>query len=413
MKKQIFIYGMFIFCGIKCFCQIAPAHLKYFGYYLVDVGQISDPNPVPNNNYINEVASFTNLNQMAAFYPSENLVTRINLMSNLCSKPFLAVQEVLYYQIDNNAPSGRHLKLYADYQARWNTFKAINSSVFTPEKIGAFYMVDEPKWNNVSFDDLNVVSQMIKNDYPNIPILVIEAYSQINALQVPTSVDWVGFDRYTMFNPSTNASYLQNLTDIKQRRSTPNQKIFIVIDNNWIPAYANAGYAPENMDVVAQDYYNLAVSDPEIVGLLAWLWPSGVDQPAQIGARDLPQNVKNKNIQIGTNIKANYSPCAQVLALDTIKKNNIGTTPKDVAFSLAPNPVAHRTIVSFGLQQSSQIGLAVYDMFGKKVMDFGSKMGSAGKHQLQIDISSLPSGFYYVQLHINHKTQIEKLVVSR
>ncbi len=413
MQKYFLILIVFLFCDTKMHSQIAPAHLKYFGYFLIDVGQPSTFNPLPNNNYINEVASFTNLNQIAVYYPTENLVSRINLMHSLCTKPFVSLQELLYYQIDANAPSGKHLKLYADYQARWNTFKATNGIVLVPEKIGAFYMVDEPKWNNVSFDDLNMVSQMVKSDYPTIPVLVIEAYTQINALQVPTTVDWIGFDRYFMFNPSTNSSYQQNLADIKSRRSAPNQKIFIVIDNNWIPEYGTAGQTAMNMDIVAQDYYDVAVADPEIVGLLAWVWPSGVDQPAQIGARDLPQNVKNKNIQIGTMIKANYSPCAQVLALDTVKTKWTKVLPKDMDFIVAPNPANQNTTVSYSLQINSHVKMNVVDMFGNTWLVYNNQNEKAGKHQLKLNTYSFASGMYYLQMIINGKVQIEKLIIGQ
>jgi Secretion system C-terminal sorting domain len=399
------------------FCQPiapAPAHLKYFGYFIVDVEYDDNPDDgITFNNYTQEVASFTNLNQMAAYYPAQNLVARINAMNAQCTKPFLALQEVLYYQIDNNAPSGRHLVLYADYQDRWNQFKSINASVLNPSKIGAFYMVDEPKLNNVSFDDLNNVSQMIKVDYPNIPILLVEAYNQITDLQVPTTVDWLGFDRYTMFNPSTNASYLQNLADLKLKRSTPNQKIFIVSDNNWIPAYGAAGQTAANMDIVAQDYYNLAASDPEIIGLLAWVWPNRVDNEFQIGARSLPQNVKDKNIEIGTRIKANNSPCGGVLALDTNKNIIVSTEPKNIHLSIFPNPAYTNTTLSYRLTQSNNINISLYDLSGKKILELINRKEKSGKHELRLDVSNLTNGVYYIVLRNKDNVQIQKLVIAK
>lgn len=405
MKKTLTSF-LLLFVINFLIAQPAPAHLKYFGYYFVDVEYDDNPNDgIVFNNYTSEVSSFTNLNQMAAYFPSQNLVARINSMNAQCTKPFLAFQDMFYNRIDNNAPSGNHYVLYPDYQARWNEFKAVNGSVLNASKIGAFYMIDEPKWNNVSYDDLNNVSQMIKADYPDIPILLIEAYPQVAYIQVPTSVDWLGFDRYFMFNPSTNTSYLQNLADLKLRRSTPNQKIFIVMDNNWIPAYGVAGQTAEKMDIVAQDYYNLAASDPEIVGLLAWVWPNRVDAPSQVGARSLPQNVKNKNIEIGTKIKANNSPCSSVLALDTNSNINAIAIDKNIELSLYPNPANDETIISYNLKRTSIIDISLYDLSGKKIKNIISRKEKAGKQQQTINTTILSNGMYLIILKNNNFVQ--------
>ena len=404
---------MLVLTSTVLYCQPAPAHLKYFGYYFVDVEYDDNPNDgITFNNYTPEVASFTNLNQMAAYFPAQNLVARINAMNAQCTKPFLAFQDVFYYQVDNNAPSGKHYVLYADYQARWNEFKAVNGSVLNAQKIGAFYMIDEPIWNNVSFADLNNVSQMMKADYPTIPILLIEAYNQINSLQVPTSVDWLGFDRYFMFNPSSNASYLQNLGDLKLRRSTANQKIFIVSDNNWIPAYGTAGQTAANMDVVAQDYYNLAASDPDIIGLLAWVWPNRVDNEFQIGARSLPQNVKDKNVDIGTRIKANNSPCGGVLALDDIYNQPAVNGLKTFSFSILPNPAAAHTIIRYQLKKTSNVNIGLYNLLGKKIIDIANKKEAKGKYEVNVNTSLLSSGIYFISLKCNDEEQVQKVIIN-
>ncbi len=48
-------------------------------------------------------------------------------------------------------------------------------------------------------------------------------------LVVPTAVDWIGFDRYSVCDPANNAAYLCDLATLKSKRSN-NQKIVIIGD---------------------------------------------------------------------------------------------------------------------------------------------------------------------------------------
>ncbi len=293
---------------------ISPAsHLKYFGYFSVDV-EHDDPNDAEvKSNFTDEVGSFSNIAHMAAYQATQDLRSQIDTMNSYCMKPFVSPQEVLYRQVDTLAPSGHHYQLLADYQANWATFKAINGASFTPAKVAAFYLMDQPIWNGVSFDALNVVSQMIKADYPDIPVLLIESFAELTLLQVPPSVDWVGFNRSAVFDPlpSKNASFLANIETLKSKLSNPAQKIFLTIDDRWEPLYATLGIAtPEQMLPVIQDYYDLAVSDPAVVGLVGFLWAAGTGPPGELGVRDMPKSIIDLNKQIGAKIKANGPGCA-------------------------------------------------------------------------------------------------------
>jgi Secretion system C-terminal sorting domain len=383
MKSLLILFFTFSISNV-IFAQNAPAHLKYFGFYFIDVEY--DDNPTDGiviNNYTNEVASFTNLAQMATYYPTQNLNTRITAMNNQCVKPFVSLQEIFHTRvIDASTQSGFRYVLYPDYQTRWNNFKATNNPSLTATKIGAFYLSDEPTYNGVSFAELNTISNLIKNDFTTIPILLVEAYVSINNLQVPTTVDWLGFDQYFMFNPSTNAGYLQNLANLKTKRSSPNQKIFITIDDSWIPSYGTAGQTQAMMANTVQDYYDLAASDTDIVGLLSWIWPNGVDQTAQIGARSLPQTVKDKNIEIGNKIKANFNPCISLGINDNFEiKNNV-----DVV--IYPNPTSDFIQIS-NLENAS---LIIFDVLGKIVLEISNY-----QQESKIEISKLEKGIYFIK----------------
>jgi hypothetical protein len=304
--------------------QSAPAHLRYFGYYLVDALVDDKTDNVVKLSYIDEVSYFTNLNQLAIYEYTDSVVDRVNAMNNQSQKPFLSIENAFWYQDGRTtAPSQHNYTLRADYRARWNTFKANNASVLNASKIGCFYLFDEPVWNGVPFSELNSISQMIKSDFPSIPIMYVEAYKSLNEMQIPTTVDWVGFDQYSIFNPSTNAGYRANLSLLKSKR-TNGQKIFIVADTHWIPEYQSVfGKTTYDMGPVLQDYYNLAASEPDVIGILGYLWIGGFDG---LGVRNMPQSVIDLNIQLGRGVKLN------------------GMTPQDIKPPTVPSGLSASSI---------------------------------------------------------------------
>lgn len=363
-------------------CQTAPPHLKYFGYALVDVGWDDPHDKATTTNYIAEVKDFSNIAQLGVYNYTDNIISRTNLMNTNCVKPFLSIQSVCYYEVDAQAPSGHHFKLHPNFKARWNAFKATNLSILNSSKIAAFYVADEPLWNGIIFSELDTVCQMIKKDFPNIPLMFVEGYPVLDKLIIPTSVDWVGFDRYEVFDPTTSSIFLNDLNTLKSKRSTPDQKIFLVIDDQWLPFYGLAGFPPDTIRYMVQNYYNLAASDASIIGLIGYLWAGGLDDPEQLGVRDMPQSVIDKNVEIGMMIKSNNSPCKT-----TDINENIFSESN---FSIFPNPATETLKISFRDNQKQQIQIC--NSFGQVVKEI--LIASNEK----INIAGLPSGVYFIRL---------------
>jgi hypothetical protein len=291
------------------YCQKAPAHLKYFGFYLVDT-KIDDPHDSSSiTNYIDEVAPFCNIAHLHVTDYTDNISSNVEKMNSVCVKPFISVQNIFFKKIDSLAPSRNHYALLPDYRRRWQVFKRNNAAVLSAERVGFFYVSDEPTWNGISFNELDAVCKMVKHDFPAIGIMFVEAYISLHKLVIPKTVDWIGFDRYTIFNPSTNTSYLENLATLKSKLSTPAQRMFLTIDDQWLPLFGTLGVTPDSVRAMVEDYYQVAVTEPRISGLVGYLWPGGFDEPKQLGVRDMPQSVIDKNIEIGKKIVANNKIC--------------------------------------------------------------------------------------------------------
>ncbi len=274
--------------------------LRYFGYALVDCGFDDPQDNKAQTNYVAEVASFTNIAQMCVFDPDERIADRLELMAESGVKALLSVQAIFYVGTpDTTQGSGMNFDLHPQYQARWDSFVRTNNLLQRSSMLAAFYVADEPVWNGISSAELKAASDTIETSFPSVPSAIIEAPGGIVALQVPASIDWIGFDQYAIPAPDSDPAFRKLLAVMKSKRSRESQKIVLVMDAQWLPFYSDAGYSESDMAAVATSYYDLAVSDPEVIGIIGYLWPGGLDDPRQKGTRNLPQGVIDEHRRIG------------------------------------------------------------------------------------------------------------------
>lgn len=285
------------------------APLRYFGYAMIDCG----------TNYLDEVAPFTNLAHLCVTFPTDNIIARLDRFVSQGVKAVINLDSIFFTStLDRGCTpdpfqdrSCTITTLRADYRARWNTFVQTNQLTLHASKIGAFWVKDEPMWNNLSPSALAQAANIVKGDFPAVPTLAIEGWPAMDRFQMPSSIDWVGFDFYGVRNPVTNAQYQYYFSILKSRRQA-RQKLFIVMDGAWraglqgstgiFPWPGVGGLSQSDMAEVARNYHALAKSDPNVVGIGAFLWPSGVITSDQIGSRDLPVSVKTEHIRIGKEI---------------------------------------------------------------------------------------------------------------
>lgn len=277
------------------------SHIKYFGFALIDT-YWDDPNDGINKTiYNDEVHTFSNIADILVVNPTDDIITRITDMNNLEMKPYLHISELFFELVGTSGPSGASYDLRPDYQSRWDTFVATNNLTVNFDKLQALYLGEEPTWNDVSFSELQLASDYIKSSIPEVPIMIIEAYPSIDNLQIPTSVDWIGFDHYFIKNPLTNVQFLAELSSLKSKFSTNEQKLVVVMDTHYIP-WAHGGFggiSQIEMKDVATNYFNLACKEPLTIAIIGYTWPSGFDSGDMIGARELDTPTKVEYQRIG------------------------------------------------------------------------------------------------------------------
>ena len=276
---------------------LGPHRPTEFGFVGIRCG-LDDPlDDTAKTDYVDEVAGFTNLAHVCVF---ENDVR--GLLADLPEHGLRAVLDVnalLFELVPGEAPSdsGRRMQLRPDAAERWARFVATNREVLDPRHVAAYYLADEPVWNGVSTADLTAAAALVEPATHGVATMVIEGYPALADAVFPPQVDWIGFDRYAVGDPSSDPQYLADLAAVRSR-AHPGQRIALILDSQWLSAYRWVGIDAESMAVIARNYQLLASREPDVVALIGYTWPAGID-PEQLGARDLPQEVKDTYVAIG------------------------------------------------------------------------------------------------------------------
>ncbi len=264
----------------------ASAELEYFGFY-------STPE------YWGESKDFSNI----VFMTAENIkIDVFNLWKAVIyrQKAIIAITPIF---LEYNPDMEKKISLRTDYRERWDKY----ASIIAPyaSYIAAFYSIDEPYWNgeNMGLSKAEikylceVINTEIKAKFPNIPIAVIFTAAEIDdTLEIPAGYDWVGFDYYGTFDP------ILPIFNILKNKLLDGQKIILVADGVAFGTTPPSLEEQEAWVVRAQQYYELASSDPAVVAMIPFLWHS-IQGPYEylIGTRDI-ESVKEKYIRIGTEI---------------------------------------------------------------------------------------------------------------
>jgi len=288
--------------------SVDTSHLKYFGFTLVDTYWDDPTDAIAKTNYIDEVASFCNVADILVVNPTDHIIQRMNDVYQLDMQSILHLNEIFFEVVGTNSESGTDYDLRVDYQQRWDDFVATNQLHTNQHLINVFYIGEEPTWNGISFDELKLATDYVKSKFPTIPIMVIEAYPILNNFKVPITVDWIGFDHYFVKDPNTNSDFQQEFALLITKLTDPDQKLVVIMDSHYISwAHGTVGNIELiEMKEVAQNYYNLAKSEPKVIAMLGYFWPNGFDFPEAIGARGMPQIVQDEYIKIGKEITAKH-----------------------------------------------------------------------------------------------------------
>jgi hypothetical protein len=77
-----------------------------------------------------------------------------------------------------------------------------------------------------------------------------------------------------------------------------------------------------------------------------------------------------------------------------------------------PNPARRQVTVQYALPASQTATLRLYDMLGRRVKTV-TRGEQEGRHEVQLDVSGLTSGVYFLRLTAGGRTRTQRLTVVR
>lgn len=301
---RISLFVVLISCkkneNTEAYPEPSNPNLDYFGYALVDVGFDDPTDRETKTNYLDEVSSFTNIADILVVEPTDDIRSKLEVMNTQGVKAMIHLSELFFEfagTTDSNSTSNYNLR--SDYQTRWDQFVATNELTVYDSLIQAFYVGEEPFWNNITAEELTLACDYIKATVPDVKVMVIEAYFSLDDLVIPASVDWIGFDHYFLKDPQNDPDFMDEMALLESKMMN-HQQIVLVMDAHFIKlAHATSGIGKSDLDFIARSYYNIANSNTRVAAMIAYFWPSGFDSKDAIGARNLPANVLNEHKRIG------------------------------------------------------------------------------------------------------------------
>lgn len=228
-------------------CNLTNNNVKYFGYYgLTDPVMLQEVINMDNSNIL-----MTSGWGGASYYPNYKGKFIIDLMTGMLGSESKLDSDWETVGIDR-------LKYYVNLY---------NNRVY------AFY-IDEPYFNNISREDYRAVTQKLREVFPNINIMAIEAFTPILNHQIPSDyyeyVTDLGFDYYFTHYDSDNNSGWNKYMEIYHALEPyfSNKRIWLIPDGHTPVINPQYNRWPDAFE----RYVCLANSDSRIYGIINYIY---------------------------------------------------------------------------------------------------------------------------------------------
>ncbi|MFQ5770457.1 MAG: T9SS type A sorting domain-containing protein, partial [bacterium] len=102
------------------------------------------------------------------------------------------------------------------------------------------------------------------------------------------------------------------------------------------------------------------------------------------------------------------------LMVTAVEGSDTGAIPEDYVLEQNyPNPFNPSTTINFGLKESGQVTMTIYNALGEEVLQVLNGFMEAGNHRVVIRSENLSSGLYFYKLHVNGFSAVKKMIVMK
>ncbi|MDA3816579.1 MAG: T9SS type A sorting domain-containing protein [Prolixibacteraceae bacterium] len=125
----------------------------------------------------------------------------------------------------------------------------------------------------------------------------------------------------------------------------------------------------------------------------------------------------DKNDPEDRNMELSDKTTVLELYLNSLVDNELGNLVNDIQvvndLKVFPNPVRNTANVQFSLHGQRDVNLAIFDITGREVLNGGVVNGISGYNSLQLDVSMLNNGVYFLKIDSGINPTISKVVVKK
>jgi len=279
-----------------------PTGAGYFGYAWGD----------PTTTDMDAVKAHSNIYTVVAYDPTVSLLSIVNLCAARSMLALIAIGPIVA-----DATTGARR---TDWSTRLTTFKNNNTWLNGSDgsKAVGIYLPDEMYHCGWTGTQVNDVCSALNTHFSGHAHAMVEAHQEVriysggtldlaNSLfgtnkPVPSTVAWIGFDRYGVL-PVSDTDFQADFAHIKAKKSSA-QKVLLVGEAQWIQDYIDAGYQPTVMKDIIESYRTVAY-DAEVAAVLVYCYPNDFEYSGYKAYEWLAANystVKTAHVTAGKSI---------------------------------------------------------------------------------------------------------------
>ena len=357
-----------------------------------------------------DISAYTGWNLVSL--PVEPVENELSKIFNGASSKIFGYTSLGYYEVDS-------LEVGKGFWAKFDSTKKYNIEGFPSnvKKISVY-----KGWNLIGFNQAGSILNLQSNPPDLIESQLFsynEAYSSCDEIQpgkgywIKTKSDGEVFLTANKLNYNIEKIYKNKdissfpkliIEDSYQRKA----QLFFSNEMSESPlAYLPPPPPGNTFDIRFNNDKRIARTDESIFVFLI-----GLVYPVKISVEGLDLELSDP---LNGNILNKKLSEKETLELINYPFNKILVRPKRInykyeLFQNYPNPFNSRTIISFEIANPEKCELFIYDMLGRKIMTLFSGMLNEGRHDIELDASSLKSGVYVFILQTKNFSAAKKMV---
>lgn len=117
-------------------------------------------------------------------------------------------------------------------------------------------------------------------------------------------------------------------------------------------------------------------------------------------------------VESGSQFEGKIAGCNASKIGETVNASFVNDVDATLLMNIFPDPASSETSISFTLPETALIRGMLYDLSGRNLLTFINGTFEPGTHQVNIDVSKIPSGTYLCKMDAGAIREVKKLVVQ-